>query len=71
MLKQDVLEPSDQQNLITKVNMKYFEDTSNFLAKTKHIKPMNLGGMVEKILYSDRVQNEIRKLSSLEGKPES
>jgi hypothetical protein len=45
------------------VNSKYFEDTYNFFAKTKKIKGKDLSSYVTKVLFSDRVQNEIRTLS--------
>jgi hypothetical protein len=54
-MKNDVSEPSVQSNVIQKINVTYFEDTSNFIAKTRKIKSKDLNLLIEKVLYSDRV----------------
>lgn len=38
MMKMDVALPSDQSNLIQKVNIRFFEDSAIFLAKSNKIK---------------------------------
>ena len=60
IFKMDVSLPSHSHNLIQKVNVHYFEDTSIFFAKTRKIKSKNMDHYLEKVLYSDRVQNVMR-----------
>jgi len=55
MMKMDVSEPNNQNNLLAKVNLRFFEDTSFFLSKTNKIKSKNLDSLIDKVLYSERI----------------
>lgn len=56
-MKMDVALPNDSNNLIAKLNIHFFEDSSNFLSKTNKIKEINLEKLIDKVMFSDRVQN--------------
>lgn len=56
MMKMDVALPYDQKNLLNKLNVKYFEDSALFMAKCNKIKHVNLDKLIEKVIFSDKIQ---------------
>lgn len=60
MMKMDVAMPNDQKNLINKVSVRFFEDSALFLAKCSKIKNVNLARYIEKVVFSDRVQTQLK-----------
>eukprot|EP00347_Sterkiella_histriomuscorum_P008623 403344386 len=60
MMKMDVPLPYDQSNLINKLNIKFFEDSALFMAKCNKIKNVNLDKLIEKVIFSDRIQSQIK-----------
>lgn len=59
----DVYLPNEQNNLIQKVNSRCFEDTTNFLAKANKVKSKNLDDLIDTVLFSNRVQSEMKMLT--------
>lgn len=56
MFRMDVSLPFSEQNrLISPININYFEDSSNFFKKTSKIRARNLSKLIERVLFSDRV----------------
>ncbi|CDW88677.1 male sterility protein [Stylonychia lemnae] len=60
MMKMDVALPHEQQNLLQKVNTRYFEDAAQFYSKTNKVKGVNLDKLIDKVMFCDRVQNQLR-----------
>lgn len=61
MFRMDVSLPFSEQNrLISPININYFEDSNNFFRKTSKIRGRDLSKLIEKVLFSDRVQTELR-----------
>ena len=63
MMKMDVYPPNEQSSIITKVAPSFLQDTSGFLAKASKVRERSLEPLVSKVLYSERVQSEIRRLN--------
>lgn len=61
MMKMDVYMPTVQTSLIQKVSPNFFQDATNFLAKSNKVKSKNLDSIIAKVIFSDKVQSQIRK----------
>jgi len=61
MFRMDVSLPfSEQSRLISPININYFEDSSNFFRKSSKIRARDLSKLMDKVLFSERVQTELR-----------
>lgn len=57
----DVSPPFSEQNrLITPLNINYFQDSQLFLQKCSRIKRRDLSRFIDRVIFSDRVQTELR-----------